>query len=216
MGFKQSIHGFTRGALTSIAIAALFTGNAQAASDKSGQSASTEAALAQANSADERYTLSRGESILLINLDVQGELMAKADYLHFENVFTGQTYRVKMRSGTHLLKVDAGVYRADINRLNQRVYGLTNTGGAGIELPAGADLTLLPQTVNFAGSWAFSSDEENSDLSISDARNPAFAIAQKYPQISQYPLRANIGESTRLVAFDWPLDSREIVSFREQ
>lgn len=216
MSFKKSLFGIRAIAAVSVAMLA-FAVNPSLANDAGfdGDSKQPSARSAEKN-ADNRYELNRSESILLINLDIDGELMAKADYLHFENVFTGQTYRVKMRSGTHLLKVDAGVYRADLTRLNQRLYGRTVTDGSGVELPSTADLTLMPQTINFAGSWSFTSQDDLSDLTISDERNPAFAIAQKYPQISKYPLRANAGASTKLVAFDWPLESREVVSFRQQ
>ena len=161
-----------------------------------------------------RYELSRSESLLMMNIEADEWLTSKANYMHLENVFTGQTYRVKLRSGTHLLKVEAGVYKADFDRLNSRLFAEKTLQGAGIRTPNKTELTLMPQTVNFGGTWSFSQSGDNGSLVISDKNNPSFAVAKRYPVIAQYPLHSNKGGSTRLVAKDWPAEARELVSFR--
>lgn len=169
----------------------------------------------QAESVAHRYELSRSESILTMNIEIDEETFAKANYLHLENVFTGQTYRVKMRNGTHLLKVEAGVYRADFERLNSRLFGDKAAKGASIETPSMTEITLRPQTVNFVGTWSFADNGDFGQLTIGAENNPSFALAKRYPVMSKYQLQSAIGNSTKLVAKQWPLDSRELVGFRD-
>lgn len=168
----------------------------------------------QASSTSHRYELSRSESLLMLNIDVADSFAEKANYLHLENVFTGQTYRVKLRTGTHLVKVEAGVYKPDFDRLNNRLFAEKTLSGAAIDVPLNTELTLMPQTANFAGSWVFSEEGAHGTLAVKNLNNPAVAIAKRYPIIGNYPLQSTIGDSTRMVAMDWPLEVQEVVSFR--
>ena len=171
-------------------------------------------ALTQTASNSHRYELSRSESLLMMNIDVADSFTEKANYLHLENVFTGQTYRVKLRTGTHLVKVEAGVYRADFDRLNDRLFAEKAQSGAAIDVPRNTELTLMPQTANFAGSWVFTDEGRYGSLAVKNINNPAVAIAKRYPIIGNYPLQSTIGDSTRMVAMDWPLEVQEVVGFR--
>ena len=165
-----------------------------------------------AGEASPRYELNRSDTLLLMNIEADESVKGNANFLHLENVYTGQTYRLKMRSGTHLLKMEAGVYRADLDRLNKQ---LNRESKNGLASNRKTEITLMPQSVNFAGTWHFEKDKKSASLTIDNSNNPAVAVAKKYPVLANYPLRAIKKNNSQMAALDWPFSEDEMLSLRQ-
>ena len=175
-------------------------------------SVATKAASDQGSDSS-RYELSRSDTLLLLNIDADSPVQENVNFLHLENVYTGQTYRLKMRSGTHLLKMEAGVYRADLERMGQQFYSQSNKA---IDSASTTEITLMPQSVNFAGTWHFEADNAKSaSLTIKNSNNPAVAVAKKYPVLANYQLRTIKGNSSQLASIEWPFTTEEMLSLRK-
>lgn len=178
-------------------------------------SVATQAASADSEESSDssRYELSRSDTMLLLNIDADIPVQENVNFLHLENVYTGQTYRLKMRSGTHLLKMEAGVYRADLERMGQQFYSDSNKV---IDSSSTTEITLMPQSVNFAGTWHFEADGgKSASLTIENSNNPAVAVAKKYPVLANYQLRTIKGNSSQLASIEWPFTTEEMLSLRK-
>lgn len=174
--------------------------------------ASAEAGVDTVEQQPHRYELNRSDTLLLLNIDANDQVQEQANFLHLENVYTGQTYRLKMRNGTHLLKLEAGVYRADLDRLNRQLF---SSDGQRISASGNAEMTLMPQSVNFAGTWHFESDKKSGSLDISNNNNPAVAVAKKYPVVAGYPLRSVNKNGAKMIAMEWPFNEEEMLSLAQ-
>ena len=157
----------------------------------------------------QRYELNRSDTLLLMNIDAEDQIQEKVNFLHLENIYTGQTYRLKMRSGTHLLKLEAGVYKADLERMNRQMFSSDKNQ---MVSSSNTEITLMPQSVNFAGTWKFSGNKKSASLEINNSNNPAVAVAKKYPIIAGYPLRSIKKNSSQMVALEWPFNEDEMLS----
>jgi len=160
------------------------------------------------NTDSSRYALNRSEALLLMNIKADDAVKDKVNFVHLENVYTGQTYRLKMRSGTHMLKIQAGVYKADLARLSHQL-----DANKAMVSKGSTQISLVPQSVSFAGTWEFSGQGQDASLTIDSSNNPAAAVAKKYPVVAQYPLRSVKKGQVQMVALEWPANDDEMLSF---